>query len=122
MRAFYINPLQQRFEVRDVNPSYEHFRKVIDCDRIDIVTRKIGGHKFDIVCDDDALATHPYIAAIDKRGNPMLVGPMLIFGASPDASMSPITIAEIQHLVAYLRMLPTRAYPAGLLMLTHMDY
>ena len=42
-------------EVLLIEDTLETYYKLIDCDTIDIVTRRIGGKAFHIICDDEIL-------------------------------------------------------------------
>lgn len=57
--------------------------KAIDCDCIDIVSRKVGGKYLGIVCDDEGLLKgSPVVTAINKQNKSevMLVGSLVFYG------------------------------------------
>ena len=57
--------------------------KAIDCDCIDIVSRKVGGKYLEIVCDDEGLLKgSPVVTAINKQNKSevMLVGSLVFYG------------------------------------------
>lgn len=59
--------------------SLEDFYKALNCSTIDIVTRKINGKVYDIVCDDEGLLReNPIVTAINGKGGTMLVGNLFI--------------------------------------------
>ena len=67
-------------KVVETNGKFKEFYPLIDCRYIDIVSRKIGGRWYDIVCDDEALLiADPKVSAVDKNNNPMLFGSLLFF-------------------------------------------
>lgn len=57
----------------------DDYYKLLDCNCIDIVDRRIGDRSFSIVCDDEGLCKeNPTISAVNKNGKPMLVGNLFI--------------------------------------------
>lgn len=80
----------------------DEFYKILDCRLIDIVTYKIGGRAFDIVCDDEgALMESPIVSAISKRGVPMLVGNLFICNHYRD-HLTSLSEADIDHILSCL--------------------
>ena len=69
-------------ETKVVNASeLEDYYRLIGCDCIDIVARKIGNKYFEIICDDEGLLKeNPRISAVDKNMKPALIGNLLIAG------------------------------------------
>lgn len=97
---------------------YEH----LDCSTIDIVSRRIGGRRFDIICDDEGLfKDDPRISALDSEYQPMLVGNLFVCSHADGYEIS-LTEEEISHVLRYAVNLPTRQHPEGLAMLTHVGY
>lgn len=68
----------------EIVPNLETYYSLLNCDLIDIVTRKIGGRYYDIIVDDEGLfKSEPKISAQVEDGS-FLVGNLLVLG-TPDA-------------------------------------
>lgn len=65
--------------IKNIEKTLEAYYEEIGCDCIDIVSRKINGSWFDIICDDEGLFKDPLVVtAVDPNGSPALVGTLLI--------------------------------------------
>lgn len=63
----------------EIPHNLDGYYKLLDCQTIDIVRRKIGGKYYDIVCDDEGLFKDQVkVSAVDGNGQAMLVGKLLI--------------------------------------------
>ena len=84
MRAVYLDVSNNAKPVIiDLKDDLNEFYKLIKCDCIDIVSRKVGNKYFDFICDDNGLLVNrPVVSAIDILNNPALVGNLLIVGDS----------------------------------------
>ena len=82
MRAVYLDVSNNaKPAIIDLKDDLNEFYKLIKCDCIDIVSRKIGNKYYDIICDDNGLLVNrPVVSAIDILNNPALVGNLLIVG------------------------------------------
>lgn len=79
MKMFLVDVKNQTLGVRDVQPKLEEYYRLLDCDTIDIVERQVGGKYFDIICDDEGLLKeNPIPSALNKKGELMLVGNLLL--------------------------------------------
>jgi hypothetical protein len=77
--GFLIDVDSQEAKKVTVEKSLDGYYGILNCDCIDIVTRKIGGKRFAIVCDDEALLkSNPTPSAFDKDGYPMLFGNLFV--------------------------------------------
>ena len=111
-------------EVRVVNPHglFDYY-ELLDCHLIEHATRKIGGKKFDIICDEEGtFVDDPLISAIDDFGRTMLVGNLLICGL-PDGEgeSSDLTDDDIEYIRRRIQPMDTRLH-RDLLMLTQCNY
>lgn len=62
-----------------IEKSLGGYYKALNCGCIDIVTRRIGGQGFDIICDDEALLKDfAKVSAVDKNNRPMLFGNLFV--------------------------------------------
>ena len=76
----------------------EDYYRLIGCDCIDIVARKIGDKYLEIICDDEGLLKeNPRISAVDKNMKPALVGNLLIAGSTDeDGELTSLTDKDIE--------------------------
>lgn len=80
----------------------------IGCRCIDIVTRMIGNHPYEVVCDDEGLfVPEPVVTAIDMNGEPMLVGSLFITGLDRDeCDLCSLTESDINRIARHIRVNP----------------
>ena len=94
-----------------IEHSLQAFYDTIHCvyDTIDIVSRKIGEKYFDIICDDDGLAREPHhCSAVDKEGNPMLVGSFLVANHDASGDTRSLTDEDIALIKKSVQLVRTR--------------
>ena len=114
----------QENSARVVSPEgLDDYYKLIGCDCIDIVTRKIGRKVYDIIVDDEGLLKDdPVISAIDNLGRVMLVGSLIICGlADEEGELTDLTPKDIEYIRKRIQTLNTRKH-MGLRMLTQCEY
>ncbi len=57
----------------------DEWHNLLKCDLIDITTRSIAGREYDLICDDEALLkTGGKVTALSSKGDPVLVGNVII--------------------------------------------
>lgn len=62
-----------------IEKSLDGYYKALNCGCIDIVTRRIGGQRFDIICDDEALLKDfAKVSAVNESNRPMLFGNLFV--------------------------------------------
>ena len=85
---------------KTVDHTLESFYKILDCDTIDVVHRNIGGKRFNIICDDEALLKSPrHTSAVDPMFEPMLFGNLFVVGLSDEnGDFTNLTRAQLLHL------------------------
>ena len=84
-------------EVRMLEAStLKEYYKLLDCDIIDIVQRKIAGKYYEIICDDEGLLVDAPIlsAAWKTTKKPALFGNLLIAGEAIDGELTSITAED----------------------------
>lgn len=108
----------------EVGDDLREFYKLIDCDCIDIINRKIGNKRFSIICDDNGLLVeNPKISAIDNLGQPMLVGNLIIVSANNEnGELESLSLNEAIYVCERIQKMYTRKYPNGYYMLTQCEY
>lgn len=76
--AYLIDPCGES-KLIELPETLEGYYKALDCKTIDVVTRNFGGKYYDVVCDDEGLfQDNVKVSAVDKNGQAMLVGKLLI--------------------------------------------
>lgn len=97
---------------------YEH----LDCTTIDIVSRTIGGKRFDIICDDEALLRdNPILSALDSERFPMLYGNLFVC-KSKNGELVSLTDREVSHVLRNAGKLYVNAYFKPIAVIAHVDY
>ena len=103
MKALTINA--GRVQFKDVEDRLEVLRSEINCDLIDITSRKINGKYYDIVCDDEGfLKDAPIITAVTQDGRPQLVGGLVIVnydGEGGLAGLDPEDVLRLSNAIQY---------------------
>lgn len=80
----------------NIEGTLDEYYNLIECDCIDIVTRRIGDTYFDIICDDEGLLKdNPRVSAVDLNGNPMLVGNLIFSHTNDEGETTAITDDDI---------------------------
>lgn len=113
-------------EVVDFVPTLDNYYRMLHCDTIDIVSKKIGvrnGRVFDIVCDDEGLFKEDNkISAINDLGKPMLVGSLLILGlADEEGKETSLTVNDALYVQRFIQKMCTYKHPEGYMMLTQCE-
>lgn len=78
------------------------FYKIIKCNYIDIVKRKIGKKYYNIICDDEGLLFHKAITLYEKNDIEALVGNLIITGKeTDDGELTGLTDDEVDDLIKH---------------------
>lgn len=111
-----------RVKRASIPDTLDSYYRALNCTTIDIVSRTIGGQRFDIVCDDEGTFKEDVrISALDRACQPMLVGSLFVC-KSADGRLQSLNDTEIAHVLRCSRKLPTRQHPEGLAMFLNVDY
>ena len=113
IRGYYINPVTGEHGERIVEDNLNSYYNLLDCNMIDIVSRKIGARTrkyYEIVCDDEGLLrSDARISAINDMGGTMLVGSLFITGSvSAEGELTSLTDADVAKIKKNLLMMRTR--------------
>lgn len=82
-------------KVITVPDKLEEYYKMLDCETIDIVTRKINHVPFSIICDDEALLRErPIVSAVDANLQAMLFGNLFVVSAGVTEDGDLISISD----------------------------
>ena len=77
----------------------DEWYRLLRCDLIDIVYREIGGKYYDIIADDEGLIKpRAKVTAIDKKGDFMLVGNLVICNYDGEGGEASLTEEDIQRI------------------------
>lgn len=92
--------------VVDVDDDLDAYYKLLDCELIDIVTRRIGGKYYDIICDEEGLfKDDPAVGMVNEfDGKVMIVGRLFICqhdGRGNQKSLSQTEIDDVLELFVH---------------------
>ena len=121
IKAILVDVQNETSRVVEFEDKLENFYELLQCECIDIVSRRIGRKTFDIVCDDEGLYTQPKISAIDDFGRTMLVGNLLICKHDGE-NLASLSNDEIKYVKARIVEQGTRMYPKGYMMVMQCAY
>ena len=124
LRGVLVDVEQETVSVVEITDKLDEFYRILNCDCIDIVVRRIGSKLFNIVCDDEALLKEaPKISAIDNLGQPMLCGNLFIVGGETiGGDLTGLELSEALYVAGKIQHMGTRKFPAGYPMLTQCEY
>lgn len=98
-----LDPINGLPQLKVIEDSLQEYYRILNCNFIDIVKRYIGGKPFIFVIDDiGALKKELYPSLIDSKGNPMLVGPIIIANAEGE-DLSSLTERDLFYLNDYIK-------------------
>ena len=119
-----IDVENEKVKCIEIENTLEAYYEVLNCDTIDIVSRKIGRKRFEIVCDDEgAFKETQKISAIDNLGRPQLVGNLFIVsGHTCNGNLIGLTKSEEAYVMARIQKMYTRQFMNGYQMLTQCEY
>lgn len=125
LTLFLVSIEDKKAEKVVIDHSLQAFYDTIHCvyNTIDIVSRNIGGKYFDIICDDDGLAreTH-HCSAVDREGNPMLVGSILVANHDEAGETRSLTDEDIELIQKSVQLVRTRNLPTPHPIIVGMEY
>ena len=125
LTLFLVSIEDKKAEKVVIDHSLQAFYDTIHCfnDTIDIVMRKIGGKYFDVICDDDGLAKDPHhCSAVDKEGEPMLVGSFLVANHDAAGDTRSLTDEDIAGIQKSVQLVCTRNLPTPHPIIVGMEY
>ena len=100
--GFFIDP-HGYAHVCEIPDSLEGYYELLGCETIDIVSRKIGGKYYDIVCDDEGLFKDDFsVSMVDADGNGLLVGKLLICNHDGDGNEVGLSDDDIDNITQHL--------------------
>lgn len=123
MKALLLNVKENKVELVQPN-DFEDFYKLIGCRVVEIVERVIAGSPYSIICDEEGLyVENPRISALDGKGQPMLVGNLIITRiVNDEGDMRDLTDADIQHIKKNIYTMIRKDIPTGYCVLCNVTY
>ena len=117
----------EKATVETIDNTLEGLYSLLECDLVEIPTRKIGapkGRYYTVVCDEEGLfAEHPKISAIDNLGQPMLVGNLFICNSDyENGELTSLTDDDIKYLSCFIKPQATNRYRKPYPMLHQCEY
>lgn len=117
---------KEMFGLVEIPNDLESFYKALNCDLIDIVTRRIGDRKkvYDIICDDEGLFKQPQkVSAINTSKQPQLVGNILITGtADAEGNLTSLSMEDANYILSKIKIAITNNFKSPYPMLTQCEY
>lgn len=104
IRGYWVNAENATAEVVEFEDRLDEYYRMLGCDLFDIATRFIDGHEFLFFVDDcGLLRDSPRVTAIDTRGEPALVGSLVVVARDEDdpAEVRGLTDEEIGVLMKH---------------------
>lgn len=87
-----------------INDDLDEFYKIIECDTIDIVARKIGNTYYDIICDDEGLfKDNPIVSVVSEDGLPLICGTIIICN-SKEGNLTSLKEGDIDIIKKHIRV------------------
>lgn len=115
IKGVFFDPDKQIATVESVShEDYRDFLRLIECDTMDIATRKFGEHWLDVVCDDDGLLRDPLprpsIATFDGKGRLVetIVGKVFVCKSDDEGESVSLAEDEINAVLRSCRIAETR--------------
>ena len=124
MKMLLLDVNHNRLEMVEAN-SLKDYYKYINCGCIDIVSRKIGDTRVNIVIDDEgALAQHPKLSAVDINGNVALYGNLLVASGrvTDDGELTELTEEELDNIINNVAEVITGFYKEPFKIFVEMGY
>lgn len=123
MKGLLLDLNENKTKVVEAN-SLQDYYDLIGCNLIEIVNRRIGRKRFEIVCDEEGtFVLEPKISAIDNLGTPMFVGNLIICGqADEEGELTDLSTNDINYIKKRIIEMRTHNHPEGYLMLTQCEY
>lgn len=102
--------------------NYNDYYSLLECTNINVHAVSLSGHSYHIISDDEAmLLQNPRISAIDRSGNILYMGNLLI-AANDNGEIASLSKDDIRVIKAHYKRIATEKYPKGYPMLTNVMY
>jgi hypothetical protein len=90
----------RKSQVLTIKKDLDEYYALLNCTTIDIVSRKIDGVWYDIICDDEGLFKEPLVVtAIGTDFNPELVGSIFVVAYdNKKGDIKSLTTEDVEHI------------------------
>lgn len=121
-----IDTVNNKVIPMNINGTLDNYYKILNCDTIDIVERKIGNSDkyFNIICDDNGLLVDsPKVSGISSNMQPMLYGNLFVVGdVDEDGELISLTKEEGEYIISNVLHVFSKRYPIPFPVIGYMDY
>ena len=124
VRGFLVDVEKGEAKVVVFEDKLENIYNLLNVELIDVTVRKIGRFTYDVVCDDEGLLKPNVPSAYDSKGEPCLVGSLLLVNHDDEGNFSDLTDEQILELKSKVRgaMVVENMQARVLQVLTGVDY
>lgn len=106
--GIYVNAEKNSATPITIKAELQSYYDLLNVDTIDIVSRKIGGVYYDIICDDEALLkSDPIPTMINSKCELMLFGNLFIAKHDGEGNEVSLTRADVKRILNQYRALLT---------------
>lgn len=106
-----VDVVKRSIKLETLDQSLDEYYTALNCRCIDIVTRRIGGKSFLVICDDEGLLVdRPKISAIDPLGEAMFCGNLFIVKTDGADGVMSLTEADVDHILNNTMNVRARSY------------
>lgn len=99
MQVMLIDTDEMQPGIVETEGGLDEWYRLLKCNLIDIVYRDIGGKYYDIIADDEGLLKgRAKVTALDKKGDIMLVGNLIICNYDGEGGEASLTEEDIERI------------------------
>ena len=112
MKMLMLDVVNKDVKMVEANTLADYYN-LIGCRCVDIIHRRIGDVRVEIVIDDEgALVENPKVSAIDIDGTPMMFGNLLVASGrvTEDGELTELTKEEVDEIKENVAMITTSVY------------
>lgn len=123
MKVLVLDVNNREVRVDHIEGTLDEFYKIIDCRVIDIVNRRIGNKRYDIICDDEGLLQDDIkVSAINTMHEPMLVGTLIFTLHDEEGETIGLGSWDCEYIKKWIKTAYSTNHPEGHPMLTYCEY
>ena len=124
MKMLMLDVVNKDVKMVEANTLADYY-KLIDCNYVDIIHRRIGDVEVEIVLDDEGLLVeNPKPSGISVDGTPMLFGNLLIASGrvTDDGELTELTEEEVDEIMDNVATITTSVYTEPYPVFVEVDY
>ena len=124
MKMLLLDVVNKDVRMVEANTLDDYYR-LIGCDYVDIIHRRIGDVEVEIVLDDEGLfVENPKPSGIDVTGTPVLFGNLLIASGrvTDDGELTELTEYEVDEIMDNVATISTSVYTEPYPAFVEVDY